>query len=239
MRASVAALPLHHAPPDVRVDYLRRVLLWTVGGLGISATVGTAVAGLLYLSLVAGVDLFFNRIVQLVIILGSFYVAQSVAQGMVFGGRGVQGFLLGTVAQGVAMGYLLLFAVLMGAESGSPFSLVGTALGLTVLSAGGMVAYVSTGPREFKMLGATLGAVGLPMLVLMGVGFAFPGLFGGTLGLVLGAVFVAVSAAGLLYQINLVLHTLRSDQHIEGSYMITMGLLVLYWNILSLLMRRR
>ena len=29
----------------------------------------------------------------------------------------------------------------------------------------------------------------------------------------------------------------NTQQHIEGAYMITMGILILFWNILSLLMR--
>ena len=53
----------------------------------------------------------------------------------------------------------------------------------------------------------------------------------------LSAVFVVVSAAGLLYQVNQVIHRLRTDMHIEGAYLITMGVLVLFWNLLSLLMR--
>jgi len=76
-----------------------------------------------------------------------------------------------------------------------------------------------------------------PMLALMAVSFIFPSLFGGTVGLLLSVVFVVVSAAGLLYQINVVLHRLKTNQHVEGSYMITLGILILYWNILTLLMR--
>ena len=33
------------------------------------------------------------------------------------------------------------------------------------------------------------------------------------------------------------MHKLNTQQHIEGAYMITMGILILFWNILSLLMR--
>ena len=86
------------------------------------------------------------------------------------------------------------------------------------------------------MLGAVLSAVGIPMIVLMVVSFAFPGLFSGPVGIGLTALFVLISAGGLLYQINTVLHKLRTDMHIEGAYLITLGVLVLFWNILSLLM---
>ena len=134
------------------------------------------------------------------------------------------------------MGYLLLSAVTMGISQGNPFGLVFSALALTSLTGVGMAAYVWTTPRDFKKLGAFLSALFLPMVVLMVVGFVMPSLFGGVFGILLSLVFVGISAAGLLYQINVVVRELRSDQHIEGSYMITMGLLILYWNILSLLM---
>ena len=87
------------------------------------------------------------------------------------------------------------------------------------------------------MLGAGLSALGIPMLILMVASFAFPGFFGGTLGLVLTGLFVVISAGSLLYQINQVVHKLRTDQHVEGAYMITLSVLVLFWNLLSLLMR--
>ena len=101
----------------------------------------------------------------------------------------------------------------------------------------GMTAYVWTGPKDFSMIGGLLSAVFVPMLVLMAVSFIFPALFGGVLGTIMCAVFVVISAAGLLYQINQVMHQLRTDMHIEGAYLITMGVLILFWNILSLLMR--
>ena len=41
----------------------------------------------------------------------------------------------------------------------------------------------------------------------------------------------------MLYQINVVMHQLDTRQHSEGAYMITMGILILIWNILYLLMR--
>jgi hypothetical protein len=41
----------------------------------------------------------------------------------------------------------------------------------------------------------------------------------------------------LLYQLNQVLHQLSTKHHIEGAFMITMGLLVLLWNVITLLMR--
>lgn len=229
--------PLASVDASTRVDYLQRVLLWTTGGLLIAGVVGALTALALGLGLSAGITFPLSTPGMLVGILGSYAIAHYVARGMVFGSAKVPGFLLGATFQGVSMGWLLLTAVLLGTQSGNPFGLIGLALGLTGLTAGGMTAYVWTRPREFKMLGAALSALFVPMLILMVVGFVFPTIFGGPLGFVLALAFVVISAGGLLYQINLVVHKLRTDQHIEGAYMVTMAVLILFWNILSLLMR--
>lgn len=228
---------LSSAPASARVAYLQRVLLWTTGGLLLASVTGSVSAVVLYLVATSGFPQILGGIPALVGILGCFFVANRVARGMVFGPAKVAGFALGAAFQGVSMGWILLSAVLMGLQTGQPFGLIGMALALTGLTAAGMTAYVWTKPREFRMLGAGLSALFLPMLLLMGASFVFPGFFGGTLGLVLCAGFVVISAGGLLYQINSVVHQLRSDQHVEGAYLITLSVLVLFWNLLSLLMR--
>jgi hypothetical protein len=221
---------LAQALPEQRVDYLKKVLILTVFGLGVSA-----VTGLFSALMVGMVPLLQGRLAMFVIIMGSFFAAQSWCSKLVFGGQRVLGFVLAAVFQGVAMGYLLLMAITMGIGMGSPFLLIFEAMALVGLAAAGMTAYLWTGPREFSMLKAGLAALSLPMLVLMVLSFVFP--IGGTLGILLTGAFVVVSAGGLLYQINNVLHRLRSSQTVEGAYLITMGVLVLFWNVLSLLMR--
>jgi len=229
------AQPLSHSSASERVTYLQRVLLYTLGGLSVSGAVGVVTAAFIYVLGSVAPGLVFNQLVMLGTILGSFAIAQYVAPRLVFGEQKLLGFGLAVVFQGVAMGYLLLSAIIM--TLGDVPWLIGAALALTASTGFGMVAYVWSKPREFSFIKAGLSAIGLPMLVLMGVSFVFPSLFGGPLGIVLSAVFVVVSAAGLLYQVNQVLHRLDTDMHIEGAYLITMGVLVLFWNILTLLMR--
>lgn len=234
MHAYSHSTPVSMAKPSDRVEYLKKVMAWTVAGLFFAGLTGTAMAAFLLFS---GIGFLFNTYVSLAIILGSFAIAQYVAPSMVFGENKVAGFVIANVAQGVAMGYLLSSAVVLSsAATGNPFSLIGSALTMTALTGGGILAYIMTGPKDFSILGGALSALGLPMLILMGISFVMPGLFGGTLGIIFCGVFVVISAAGLLYQVNAVVHKLRTDQHIEGSYLISMGILVLFWNILSLLM---
>ena len=229
--------PLSQVTPDVRVAYLQRVLLWTTGGLALAGITGLGMALVLFTLASAGMTFIIAGWPAMIGILGCYFVAQVVARKMVFGQAKVLGFVVGAGFEGLSMGWLLLSAVLLGAQTGEPFGLITLALGLTGLTAAGMTAYVWTKPREFKLLGALLSAVFIPMLILMVVGFAFPAWFGGPIGIAIAGLFVAISAGGLLYQINAVVHKLRTDQHIEGAYLITMSVLVLFWNILVLLMR--
>ena len=234
---STYAHPLARASAADRVEYLQRVLMWTTGGLFVSGITGAATALGLSIALSLHLTFLFNQWVSLAIIFGSYGIAHYLAPRMVFGNAKVLGFGVGAVFQGISMGYLLLSAVAIGTQMGSPFGMVGTALGLTAMTGLGLTAYVWTGPKNFGWLGAGLSALFLPMMLLMAVSFVFPGFIGGPLGIAVSGLFVLISVGGLLYQINVVMHQLNTQQHIEGAYMITMGILILFWNILSLLMR--
>ena len=219
---------------DTRIRYLQRVLLWTAGGLAVAA-----VSGLLSVKIIAATPALQNQMASLIIILGGMFFAQMVCGGMVRQpATRVFGFLLGNAVEGLTLGYLLLAAInVSSVQFGDPWLLISQALGLTVLVAVSLTAYVWTKPREFRWAQAVVGSLFLPMIALMITSFVFPTLFGGTLGLIFSAVFVAISALGLLLSIRDVLHHLREDQAIEGAFVISMGILVLFWNILSLLIR--
>ena len=49
--------------------------------------------------------------------------------------------------------------------------------------------------------------------------------------------FVALSAGGLLFNLNHVMHRMSTDMVVPAAYHVTLGMLVLFWNVLSLLMR--
>lgn len=235
MSAPSFGVPVAQASGEARAAYLRRVLLLTFVGLSIAAITG--IIGVVVLMAAPGL---LSGYVPMIIVLGTWAITNFVARPMVFGDLKWMGFLLGTVADGVALSFILTIAILVSmSDFGNPFALIGLALGLTAASGTGLAAFALTQRRDFSMLGAFLSALFIPMLVLMAVGVFLPGLLGGTVGLVLSAVFVVVSAMGLLYQLNQVIHNFRTDMHIEGAYTITIGLLVLFWNILSLLMRLR
>lgn len=228
-------MPVSRVSATARVDYLKKVLAITAFGLILSGMTGIFTAAAL--TLVPGL---LSGFMPMLLILGCWAVTNFVARPMVFGAAKWPGFLLGTMTQGVAMGFLLLVAwVAAQVQFGNPFVFIGVAMAMTGFTGIGMAAYVWTGPKNFSMIGAGLSALSIPMLILMAVSFAFPSVLGGGIGIALSFLFVGISAAGLLYQVNEVLHNFDTDQHMEAAYTVTIGVLVLFWNLLSLLMRLR
>lgn len=226
--------PVAAAPEHARAEFLRRVGTWTLGGLAVAG-----MASLVSMAAILAIPALSSRIGALLAIGGSFLISRTVASSMVYGESKIAGFVLGTAAQGVAMGWLLLTAIAVSASAygggAGGFVLIGQAGGMTALTVFAMCAYLWSAPKDLSMVRAALGVLGIPMLILMVVSFVFP--IGGMLGLGLSALFVIVSGGGLLYQLNQVLHTLPTSRHVEASYELTLGMLVLFWNLLSLLTR--
>ena len=230
------AVPAYEAEVADRVSFLRKVAGLTFLGLTVSGS--TSVLSAL---LVMALPFLGSGYMPMIVMLGALFAARAVGAGLVHNentGVAMAGFLGGTALQGVAMGYIILAAVLVSAQAfGNPFFIIFEAMALVALTMMGMSAYLLTGPKRLSMVGGFLSAVSLPMLVLMVVSFVFPSLFGGVLGLIFNVMFIVVSAAGLLYSLNSVMHKMSTNQAIPGAYYVTMGILTLFWNILTLLIR--
>ena len=227
-------VPVSRAPAEARVGFLREVGLLTGGGLVVSALTATLSAAALI-----AVPALMGRWVSLAIMLGAIFGARAIGGSLVRSPeRGTQllGFLAGTGLQGVAMGYLLLTAVLLSAQLYSnPLIFLGQAFALVGLTVLGMVAYLMTGPKNLSMVGSVLSTLSLPLLALMVFSWFFP--VGGVFGIIISVGFVAISAGGLLYNLNAVMHSMRTTDTVPAAYHVTMGILVLFWNVLVLLMR--
>ncbi len=229
MAAPSLNIPVIEAPADERVEYLKKVGIYTAASLTIAAFTGIFSAMFIAPAVGYGWP-------SLVGILGSWGVANWVAPRFVFGAQKQFGLVLASVAFGVAFGWLLLMAyAVSGAELGNPFTLIGQALAAVSLTAFGMVGYLWSNPKDFSFIKAGMAMLGLPMLVLMGITFVFP--IGGTLGLVISAGFVVFSVVALLYRLNSVLHEMDCSMHVEAAYLLSMALLTLLWNVLVLLIR--
>lgn len=224
--------PAIAAPLEERSGFLRRVAGWTFAGLTL-----TAIVSIFSALFIAPLVLRVHWLVSLGVIYGSFILAQTVARGMVYGKAKGAGFALGTSAIGIALGFLLFIVVATTGTAQEGFSIIGTALLLVVLSSLAMLMYVTIEKREFSMLRAGLAMLTLPMLGLMALQLIFP--MHGTLGLVISGIFVLVSVGSLAYTLNVVVHSMSTEMAMQGGYELTLGIVVLFWNILTFLMRMR
>jgi len=226
-------IPVVRADESARVRYMRQIGVYTLGSL-----IVTAIAAVLMMMAVVSIPILQNRIASLVIMLGGIYGAQIVGNSMTTSsesGTRTMGFLLAPALAGAALSYLLLTAVQIGAQSGDPLLIIGQAGAFTGLTVLGMVVYLLTGPKELSYVGAGLSMLTLPMLGLMVITWVFP--VGGVFGLVLSGIFVAVSAGGLLYSLNQVLHQYSTNMVLAGATRVSLGIVVLFWNILTFIMR--
>ena len=224
--------PAYAAPAEERSGFLRRVAGWTFGGLLLTSIV--AVASALF---VAPVVLRAHWLVVIAVVYGSFLLAQTVARGMVYGTSKALGFVLGTSSIGIALGFLLFTAVATTGSAAEGLSIIGTALLLVLLSSLAMLMYVTIEKREFSLLRSGLSMLMLPMLGLMALQLIWP--VQGTFGLVISGIFVLVSVGSLVYTLNVVIHSMSTSMAMEAGYELTLGIVVLFWNILTFLMRMR
>ena len=228
-------MPVAQAREEARVAFLRQVGIKTAGSLLITAVAAVAMMAMI----LNGPAILTQRWVMLGIMLGGIYGAQFIGNSMTASpdaSKQTAGFVIGSALSGVAISYVLLQAAAVSAGAfGNPYNLMLQAGGLVGLTFVGMVMFLMTGPKELNWLRAGMSVMFLPMLGLMALTWFFP--VGGTMGLVFSGIFVVVSAGGLLYSLNSVMHTMTTTQSTAAAFAISSGLVILFWNVIVLLMR--
>jgi len=154
----------------------------------------------------------------------------------VYGTNKAAGFVVGTTLQGIALGFLLLIAIVTTAP-GEGLQLIGYSLTMVVLSVAAMLLYVTIEKREFSMIRAGLSMLGIPMLILMGLQLVIP--MNGMAGVLVSGLFLAVSVGALLYRLNAVIHTYPIELATEASFELTLSIVVFFWNLLAFFLRFR
>ena len=229
MEPQVYGQPIAAAPIEERSQFLQQVALRTLGGLVLTAIV--AVFSTLF---IAPMVIQAGTIAILAVVYGSFFGAQFLGRKLVYGANKAAGFVVGTTLQGIALGFLLLIAIVTTAP-GEGLALIGYSLTMVVLSTAAMLLYVTIDKRDFSFLRAGLTMLSIPMLVLMGLQLVLP--MNGTAGLIVSGVFLAVSVGTLLYQLNAVLHTYPVEMSTEAAFELTLSIVVFFWNLLAFFLR--
>jgi len=223
--------PIAAESVEARGQFLQQVALRTLGGLVLTAIVAAFSTLFIAPAVIQG-----GTWAILAVVYGSFFGAQFFGRKLVYGANKAAGFVVGTTLQGIALGFLLLIAIVTTAP-GEGLQLIGYSLTMVILSTAAMLLYVTIDKRDFSMMRAGLTMLGLPMLILMGLQLVLP--MEGTAGLIVSGVFLAVSVGTLLYQLNAVLHTYPITMATEASFELTLSIVVFFWNLLAFFLRFR
>lgn len=228
---SMYVQPVAAEAAEVRSHFLQQVALRTLGGLALTAIV--AVFSTLF---VAPMVFRGGTWAVLGVVYGSFFGAQFIGRKLVQGEAKAAGFVLGATLQGIALGFLLLVAIVTTAP-GEGLALIGYSLLMVVLSVAAMLVYVTAEKRDFSMIRAGLTMLAIPMLILMGLQLVLP--MNGMAGIAVSGLFLAVSVGALLYRLNVIVHEYPVTMATEAALEMTLGIVVFFWNLLSFFLRMR
>lgn len=216
------------APVDERVAFIRRTYLHLAGAIGMFVLLSTIFQ-------MTGVGLFLARLVMgsgagWLLLLGGFMVVGWLASSMAHADTapGVQygGLALYTFAEA------LIFAPMLAIAAAMAPSVLPAAAIITLLTFGGLSAYVLVTKADFSFLRTALFVGGMVALGLIVCG----ALFGLNLGTWFSVAMIVFASAAILYTTSRVLHEYRTDQHVGASLELFAAVALLFWYVLRLLM---
>jgi FtsH-binding integral membrane protein len=217
------------APVDARVGFIRRTYAHLAGAIGLFVAVSWA----LYVS---GFSEAFVRWLGTgrftwLLIIGAFavlgWVGTSMAHKRSSGALQYAGLGLYALGEAVVFAPILFIAARMYPGVLAP------AAGLTLLTFGGLSAFVLLTKRDFSFMGTFLKITGL---VVFGV-IICAMIFNLTLGIWFSAAMILFSAGTALYSTSKVLHTYRVDQHVPAALELFASIAMMFFYILRLLMQ--
>jgi len=183
-------------------------------------------------------------ILSFILIIGSAWIAQMVSMKPGVNLLAFYGFAL---IFGFLTIQLIAYAMVVTGTPQAPnvvggLTLVGQALGTTVLAMGGLTAYVFISKKDFSFLGGFL-TVGLFMLIGIALVSWIAGFFIDTnwsvlnLGLSIAATFLFLGY--VLYDTSRLLHHFTTDMVVPAALALLIDFIILFRNILFILMARR
>lgn len=221
-------LPASAAPVDARVAFIRRTYLHLAGAI----VAFVALSGLMYAS---GVGAFIAQAVAgsrfgWLLIMGGFIGAGWLATTMAHSNSntGVQyaGLALYTLAEAIIFSPLIFIAASL-----MP-GVLPAAVWITLLTFGGLSAYVLISKKDFSFLRTALFVGSMIALGLIVAG----AIFGFSLGVWFSAAMILFAAGAILYSTSRVLNEYHTDQHVAAALELFAAVALLFWYVLNLLM---
>lgn len=225
-----ASIPVSQASEDVRAEFIRKTYLHVaLAVLGFIAVE----AAFLNTPFIVQIGLKLTQGWLWLIMLGGFMfvtnLATKWAENSADRSQQYAGLGLYIVAQAFIFVPLLYIAIYF---IGDP-TIIKKAGFITLFLFSGLTAIAFSTKRDFSFLGRFIMIGGMIALGLIAAGI----LFGFDLGLVFSAGMVLLAGASILYQTSNIIHHYNSEQYVAASLGLFASLMLLFWYVLSILMR--
>ncbi len=222
--------PVAQAAASARTAFIRRTYLHLAGAIGAFVIVEM----LLLRSALPRIMLGFiqGNPYGWLMILGAFILAGWLARGLAASAASVSLQYAGLGLYVVAEAVIFVPILYLAAFYSSPQVLPNAAL-LTGLLFVGLTVVAFTSRTDFSFLGGILTIGGLLALgaIVGGVVFGF------NLGLLFSMAMVGLAGAAILHDTSKVIHQYGVDQHVAASLELFASIALLFWYVLSILMR--
>ena len=220
--------PVAQSPLDIRLAFLRRTYAHLAG------TVGLFVALSWFLVTSGLAESLMGLYSSPLLFVGAFMVAGWLASRMAHAASvGVQyaGLVLYAGFYAVFFAPLLWYAATAPAYAG----VLPQATGLTLLTFGGLTAFVFMTKKDFSFLGPILMVAGIVALGCILCSF----FFGLNLGVWFAGGMILFACAAILYDTSKILLHYHEGQHVGAAVELFASVMLLFWYILNLLMQLR
>ncbi len=163
------------------------------------------------------------------------WIANRWAQSDTSVGMQYAGLFLYVLAQAVFFVPLLWMASHFSLQltEGQAIGVIPAAGVATLVIFGGLTAFVWISGKDFSFLGMWLGIAGMAAFALIIASM----IFGFDLGVLFSVGMIAFAAAYIVYDTSNVMHQYRPGQHVAASLALFASVALLFWYILSFLMR--
>ncbi len=221
-----------------RIAFIQKVYLMTLSGLAVFFAVGGGLAGgaLLGIEPMRGIVIAMSQLHPLIYFLGFLGISWGAHRLSMVPGLNVAVFYGFSGALG-----LLSAALIAAAGSVGGLAILAQALGLTVLTFGGLTAVVFFTRKDFSFLGGFL-AVGMIIAILSTLALIVASMLGAQIGMLSIAltIFTTLVFVGyILYDTSNILHRYSTDMVVPAALALLVDFVMLFRLILSLLLSRR
>ncbi len=232
MQAFGTMVPVAHEPLDARLEFLRKTYLHLAG----TVSLFLAMAWFMVTSQLAAqvLGMFSGGRLGMFLFVGGFMIAGWLASRMAHSASTTVQYFGLVLYAGL---YAFFFSPILWIAATAPefAGVLPQAAGLTIVTFGGLTAFVMPTKKDFSFLGPILAVAGL---IAMGC-VIFSVIFGWNLGIWFSGAMILFACGAILYDTSKILRTYGTGQYVGAAVELFASVMLLFFYILRLLMQLR